>query len=57
MANPSMGSSPGTAQEAQHLEKYVLSIPNGIALARAKAPEKLSALGSSISFIWQGGTK
>ena len=57
MANPSMGSFPGTSQEAQRLEKYVLSIPNGIALARAKAPEKLSAPGSSTSFKWQGGTK
>src|SRR5947209_16745213 len=35
MANPSMNSSPGTAQKAQRLEKNVLSVPNGIALAAA----------------------
>ena len=35
MANPSMGSSPGAAEGAQRLEKNVLSVPNGIALAAA----------------------
>lgn len=35
MANPSMGSSPGTSQGVQRLEKNVLSVPNGIALAAA----------------------
>lgn len=35
MANPSMGSSPGTSQQVHRLEKNVLSVPNGIALAAA----------------------
>src|SRR5579859_7409044 len=35
MANPSMGSSPGTSQQIHRLEKNVLSVPNGIALAAA----------------------
>ncbi len=35
MANPFMNSSQGTAQGAQRLEKNVLSVPNGIALAAA----------------------
>ncbi|HWZ17466.1 MAG TPA: APC family permease [Ktedonobacteraceae bacterium] len=35
MANPSMGSSPGAAEGVQRLEKNVLSVPNGIALAAA----------------------
>ncbi len=39
MANPSMGSSSGTMEGTQHLEKNVLSVPNGIALvAAAMAP-------------------
>jgi amino acid transporter len=35
MANPSTGSSPVTSQEVHRLEKNVLSVPNGIALAAA----------------------
>ena len=35
MANPSMGSSPGATQQVHRLEKNVLSVPNGIALAAA----------------------
>ncbi len=35
MANPSMGSSPAAPQEVHRLEKNVLSVPNGIALAAA----------------------
>src|SRR5690242_21447404 len=35
MANPSMGSSPGVPQQVHRLEKNVLSVPNGIALAAA----------------------
>src|ERR1700746_2378961 len=35
MANPSMGSSPGVPQQGHRLEKNVLTVPNGIALAAA----------------------
>src|SRR5258706_7372523 len=35
MANPSMDSSPGAPQQVHRLEKNVLSVPNGIALAAA----------------------
>ncbi len=43
MANPSMGSSPGVSQQVHRLEKNVLSVPNGIALAAAAmAPQSLS---------------
>ncbi len=48
MANPSMGSSPGTSQQVHRLEKNVLSVPNGIALAAAAmAPVVLESVGEA----------
>src|SRR5246500_2186861 len=44
MANPSMDSSPGAPQQIHRLEKNVLSVPNGIALAAAAMPPVLAVV-------------